>query len=128
MAQAGRPLSPHLQIYRWYFTMALSIAHRVTGIGLVLGLVLLTWWLVALANGPESFADVQWLMRNPLGALILLGFILSLFFHLLNGVRHLVWDAGWGFEKEQARMSGLLTVGGTVALSLLTWILVLVLG
>jgi succinate dehydrogenase / fumarate reductase cytochrome b subunit len=128
MAQAGRPLSPHLQIYRWYFTMALSIAHRVTGVGLVLGLMLLTWWLAALAGGPESFANVQGLMRNFLGGLILFGFTLSLFFHLLNGVRHLAWDVGWGFEKEQARLTGLVVVGGAVGLSLLTWILVLALG
>jgi succinate dehydrogenase / fumarate reductase cytochrome b subunit len=128
MAQAGRPLSPHLQIYRWYFTMALSITHRVTGVGLVLGLVLLTWWLAALANGPESFATVQGLMRNPLGWLILFSFTLTLFFHLLNGIRHLAWDAGWGFEKEQAHATGVAVVGAAVGLSLLTWILVLVLG
>lgn len=128
MAQAGRPLSPHMQIYRWYFTMALSIAHRVTGVGLVLGMVLLTCWLVALAGGPESFATMQWLMRNFLGGLILFAFTLTLFFHLLNGIRHLAWDAGWGFEKQQAHMTGLLTVGGTVGLTVLTWILVLTLG
>jgi succinate dehydrogenase / fumarate reductase cytochrome b subunit len=128
MAQAGRPLSPHLQIYRWYFTMALSIAHRVTGVGLVLGMILLTWWLAALAGGPDSFATVQGLMRNFLGGLILFCFTLTLFFHLLNGIRHLAWDAGWGFEKQQAHMTGLLTVGGAVGLSVLTWILVLVLG
>lgn len=128
MAQAGRPLSPHLQIYRWYFTMALSIAHRVTGIGLVLGMVLLTCWLAALAGGPDSFATMQWLMRNFLGGLILFAFTLTLFFHLLNGIRHLAWDAGWGFEKHQAYMTGLWTVGGAVGLSVLTWILVLALG
>lgn len=128
MAQAGRPLSPHLQIYRWYFTMALSIVHRVTGVGLVLGMMLLTCWLVALAGGPESFATAQWLMHGFLGGLILFAFTLTLFFHLLNGIRHLAWDAGWGFEKQQAHMTGLVVVGGAVGLSLLTWILVLALG
>ena len=87
MAQAGRPLSPHLQIYRWYFTMALSIAHRVTGVGLVLGMVLLTCWLVALAGGPDSFAAMQWLMRGFLGGLVLFAFTLTLFFHLFLKIR-----------------------------------------
>ncbi len=128
MAQAGRPLSPHLQIYRWYFTMALSIAHRVTGVGLVLGMILLTCWLVALAGGPDSFANMQWLMRNLLGGLVLFAFTLTLFFHLLNGIRHLAWDFGWGFEKQQAHMTGLWTVGGAAGLTVLTWILVLALG
>lgn len=128
MAQARRPLSPHLQIYRWYLTMALSIAHRVTGVGLVLGMLLLTWWLLALAGGPDSFATVQAVMHNFLGGLILFGFTVALFFHLLNGIRHLVWDAGWGFEKHEAHMTGMAVLGGTAVLSVLTWILVLALG
>ena len=103
MAQAERPLSPHLQIYRWPINMALSIAHRMTGIGLALGLILLTWWLLALASGPEAFATVQAVMRSWLGVLVLFLWTFVLFYHLGNGVRHLVWDAGYGFEIETAR-------------------------
>jgi succinate dehydrogenase / fumarate reductase cytochrome b subunit len=128
MAQASRPLSPHLQIYRWYLTMALSIAHRVTGAGLAVGLLLLTWWLLALAGGPDSFATVQAVMDNFLGRLVLFGFTLFLFFHTLNGVRHLVWDLGHGLDKEAARQSGIVVVAGSVVLTLLTWITILIVG
>lgn len=128
MADADRPLSPHLQIYRWYFTMALSIAHRASGVALALGLVLLTWWLVALASGPDYFALVQAVMDNFLGALILFGYTFVLFFHLGNGIRHLAWDCGWGYEKEQARQSGLAVIGAAAILTVLTWIGVLAIG
>ena len=117
MAQAGRPLSPHLSIYRWYFTMALSIAHRVSGSALAVGLLLLTWWLLALAGGRESFATVQAVMDNFLGGLVLFGYTFVLFYHLGNGVRHLVWDAGYGFDIEVARWSGMVVVGAAAALT-----------
>ena len=87
MAQAGRPLSPHLQIYRWYLTMGTSIAHRVTGSALAVGLILLTWWLVALASGPEAFAVVQGAMDNILGGLVLFGYTVILFYHCATGIR-----------------------------------------
>lgn len=121
-----RPLSPHLQIYRWYLTMATSILHRITGVALALGLVLLTWWLTALARGRESFATVQAAIDNPLGGLVLFGFTLALWYHLVNGIRHLLWDAGHGFGKEVAERSSLVVFGATVVLTLLTWIVVLV--
>ena len=100
MARAERPLSPHLQIYRWYFTMALSIAHRITGVGLALGLVLFTWWLLALASGPEAFATVHGVMVSWFGRLILFLYTLTLFYHMANGIRHLAWDFGYGYEKN----------------------------
>ena len=128
MAQASRPLSPHLGIYRWYFTMALSIAHRVTGAGLTVGLILLAWWLLALAGGPESFATVQAVMDNFLGGLILFGFTAFLFFHSLNGVRHLVWDTGRNLDKAGARTSGMIVVAGTAVLTIVTWIAILLVG
>jgi succinate dehydrogenase / fumarate reductase cytochrome b subunit len=128
MAQAGRPLSPHIGIYRWYLTMALSIAHRVTGGALAMGLLLLTWWLMALAGGPESFATVQAVMDNFLGALILFGFTLFFYYHTLNGVRHLVWDTGRNLEKLAAYQSGVLVLAGTVVLTTVTWIAILVIG
>ena len=128
MAQASRPLSPHLGIYRWYFTMALSIAHRVTGAGLTVGLLLLTWWLLALAGGPDSFATVQAAMDNFLGGLILFGFTIFLFYHSLNGVRHLVWDTGRNLDKAGARSSGMIVLAGTAALTVITWIAILLVG
>jgi succinate dehydrogenase / fumarate reductase cytochrome b subunit len=128
MAQASRPLSPHLGIYRWYLSMALSIANRVTGAGLAVGLFLLTWWLVALASGPDSFATVQAVMNNILGGLVLFGFTLFLFYHSLNGVRHLVWDFGYNLDKEGARRSGIAVVAGTVVLTVLTWAAILIVG
>ena len=128
MAQASRPLSPHLGIYRWYFTMALSIAHRMTGAGLTVGLILLTWWLLALAGGPDSFATVRAAMDNVLGGLILFGFTIFLFYHSLNGVRHLVWDTGRNLDKAGARTSGVIVVAGTAILTVVTWIAILIVG
>ncbi len=124
--RAARPLSPHLQIYRWYFTMALSILHRISGAVLVVGLVLLSWWLTALARGPEAFAVVRAAIDNVLGGLVLFGFTLALFYHMLNGIRHLVWDAGLGLDRESAQRSGVLVVMGTIGLTLLVWAIALV--
>jgi succinate dehydrogenase / fumarate reductase cytochrome b subunit len=128
MAEASRPLSPHLQIYRWYLTMALSIVHRVTGAGLAVGLLLFTWWLTALAGGPDSFATVQAVMDNFFGGLILFGFTLFFFFHALNGIRHLVWDTGYNLEKVAAFQSGVMVVAASVVLTLVTWIAILIVG
>src|SRR4051794_2570949 len=128
MAGASRPLSPHLQIYRWYFTMALSVVHRVTGAGLVAGLLLLTWWLVALASGPESFATAQAVTGSFLGSLVLFGFTVFFFYHALNGVRHLVWDFGYNLDKEGARRSGVAVLAGTVVLTVITWAAILIAG
>jgi succinate dehydrogenase / fumarate reductase, cytochrome b subunit len=125
---SGRPLSPHLEIYRWYFTMALSIAHRVTGAGLVLGLLLFTWWLNALAIGPNAFATAQWLVGSVIGQLVLFGLTFVLFFHLANGIRHLVWDLGYGFDIHVARQSGIAVVAAAAGLTLVVWILALVIG
>lgn len=126
MAQGSRPLSPHVQIYRWYLAMATSIVHRVTGIGLSLGLVLFTWWLAALASGPESFATVQAVMHNFFGWLILFGFTAALFFHTANGVRHLFWDAGLGFEKETARQMSIVTIAVAGGVTIVFWLLVFI--
>ena len=124
MARSERPVSPHLQIYRWYFTMALSIGHRVTGIGLALGLVLLTWWLLALASGPDAFATVQAVMRSWFGVLVLFGYTFVLFYHLANGVRHLVWDAGYGLELRPAINSGIAVLAFAGAATVLLWLVI----
>ena len=123
MARSERPLSPHLQIYRWYLTMALSIGHRVTGLAMALGLFLLAWWLLALASGPEAFATVEAVKDSWLGVLVLFGYTLVVFYHLGNGVRHLVWDAGHGFDLPVMASSGWMVVGATAVLTVLTWIL-----
>ncbi len=128
MAKVARPLSPHLQIYRWYLTMALSIAHRVSGMALACGLVLLAWWLIALASGEEAFAFVEWLKDSFLGVLVLFGYTFALAYHLGNGIRHLVWDLGYGFEPETARLSGLVVLGFAAALTLIIWLAILVTG
>lgn len=128
MADLERPLSPHLQIYRWHLTMALSILHRATGLVLAAGLLLLTWWLTALARGPEAFALVRAAIDNPLGGLVLFAFTLAAFYHMANGVRHLVWDLGIGLGKDEAYRSGLLVLGFAAVATLLLWIAILAFG
>lgn len=123
MAAGNRPLSPHLQVYRWQITMALSILHRLSGVGLCLGLLLLTWWLAAAAVGADYFNYVHAIMGSIIGRVILLGFTASLFFHLCNGIRHLVWDAGYGFEIGTTQKSGWLVLVATVVLTVGTFLI-----
>jgi succinate dehydrogenase / fumarate reductase cytochrome b subunit len=94
-----RPVSPHIGIYRWPITMVASILNRATGIALSVGSLLLVWWLVAAASGPQEFATVQSFIASPFGLLLLLGWTASLFYHLFGGIRHLVWDTGHGLDK-----------------------------
>jgi succinate dehydrogenase / fumarate reductase cytochrome b subunit len=98
-ATVQRPLSPHLQVYRWPPTMLASILNRATGIALSAGSLLLVWWLAALAAGPEPFNGVQGFVRSPLGLILLLGWTASLFYHLFSGIRHLIWDQARLFAK-----------------------------
>ncbi|MEQ8396217.1 succinate dehydrogenase, cytochrome b556 subunit [Thalassobaculum sp.] len=126
MSADRRPLSPHLQIYKPQLTSVLSISHRATGVGLAAGLLLLTWWLLAAAAGPDSFAVVQGFLGSWLGYLILFGFSYALMFHLCNGVRHLFWDAGWGFELDTVYRSGWAVVIASVALTVLAWAIAIV--
>jgi succinate dehydrogenase / fumarate reductase cytochrome b subunit len=128
MARSERPVSPHLQIYRWYLTMALSIGHRVTGVGLALGLLLLTWWLLALASGPEAFATVQAAMHSWFGVLVLFIYTFVVFYHLGNGVRHLVWDAGYGFDIEVAARSGIAVLAFAGVGTVLFWLVLAIVG
>lgn len=116
-----RPLSPHLQIYRWTIPMALSILHRITGMALAFGTLLLAWWLVAAALGPQSYAQAHALLGSWFGMLVLAGFSFALVFHFLNGIRHLVWDVGLGFEVKTARASGWFVLALAVALTALIW-------
>jgi succinate dehydrogenase / fumarate reductase cytochrome b subunit len=118
----SRPLSPHLQIYKWPVSMALSISHRITGIGLSIGTLLLTWWLVAAAAGDKAFAGVQGFLGSWFGVFLLLCWAAALLFHLFTGIRHLVWDAGLGFDNHIYRTTGWGVIGATAALTLIVWI------
>jgi succinate dehydrogenase / fumarate reductase cytochrome b subunit len=118
MPARGRPTSPHAGIYRWQIGNTLSILHRFTGAALALGLIALSYWFVSLAGGPDSYAAAGRLFASPIGLIVLLGWTFSFLFHLLNGVRHLFWDAGRGFERTQRHVSGWLAVLGAIALTL----------
>ncbi|HET7334916.1 MAG TPA: succinate dehydrogenase, cytochrome b556 subunit [Rhizomicrobium sp.] len=107
---AARPQSPHLQIYRWPISMATSIVHRLTGMALFAGSALLAWWLIAAASGPDAYETFARLAATPLGQIILFGFLWSLSFHLLNGIRHLFWDMGFGFKVPTANRTGILVI------------------
>jgi succinate dehydrogenase / fumarate reductase cytochrome b subunit len=122
MTTDHRPLSPHLQIYRPQITSVLSILHRITGVFLSLGAVLLVYWLVAAANGPSAFDAAQALIGSWLGRLFLLGWSFALFYHLCNGIRHLCWDAGLGFELKTTYLSGWTVVAVSAALTVAAWI------
>jgi succinate dehydrogenase / fumarate reductase cytochrome b subunit len=118
MSDTKSPLSPHLSIYRWPITMTLSILHRVTGVALSVGLIILCAWLISAAAGAADYERVVSLLSTMIGKLMLIGFSFAFFFHLANGVRHLVWDLGYGFEKHQANASAwfvLLLAGGMTA-------------
>jgi succinate dehydrogenase / fumarate reductase cytochrome b subunit len=121
MPARARPLSPHVGIYRWQIGNALSILHRFTGIFLALGFVALSYWLVALAGDSSAYASASRLFASPLGWLALLAWTFAFFYHLLNGIRHLFWDAGYGFERDARRTSAWLAVGGAFLLTLGVW-------
>jgi succinate dehydrogenase / fumarate reductase, cytochrome b subunit len=117
-----RPLSPHLQVYRWSWTMAMSIFHRVTGAANYLGAALVAIWLVAMASGPRAYDAVQWFFGSWLGLLILFGYTWSLIHHMLGGVRHLVWDFGHGMEPGTRMAMARYTLFASIPLTMLIWI------
>ncbi len=117
-----RPLSPHLQIYTPMLTMMVSIVHRVTGAALYLGTLLLCWWLIAAATGPEYFTYVQDFMSSLLGRLILFAYTWALLHHMLGGLRHLFWDTGRGFELVTAELTARWTIIGSVATTVVVWV------
>ncbi len=123
MSSSNRPLSPHLQVYRPQITSTLSILHRFTGVALAVGTLVLIYWLAAAASGAEAFATAQGIIGSFIGRLLLFGWTFALFYHLCNGIRHLVWDAGYGFEIDTAERSGWVTVAASAALTLLSWAL-----
>lgn len=118
----SRPLSPHLQVYRWQWTMLASILHRATGVGLTGGTLLLAWWLIAAAAGPGPFAVVQGFIGSPIGLILLFAWSWALFFHLCSGIRHLVWDAGYAFDLPTAEKGAYMVAGASAGLTLFAWI------
>ena len=128
MSQIDRPLSPHLQVYRPQLTSVLSISHRITGIVLAGGTVVLAVWLMALAGGESSYATAVGIIGSIPGKVLCFLFTLALFYHLCNGIRHLFWDAGYGFELDTVYASGKAVLAGSVVLTLITWAVVLLSG
>jgi succinate dehydrogenase / fumarate reductase, cytochrome b subunit len=122
-AKRGRPLSPHLSIYRPMLTMMMSIAHRITGVVLYGGTFLLAWWLMAAAAGPNGYARLQWFIGSIFGQLILIGCTFALLHHLLGGIRHLIWDLGYGFEPAEREWLARASLIGSVTLTILIVIL-----
>lgn len=122
MSQVQRPLSPHLQVYKWQLTSVLSILHRATGLALAVGTIFLVWWLMAAATGPTAFRVAQDFWGSWIGMLLLLGWSWSLFYHLCNGIRHLFWDTGHGFELTTTYASGWTVVAASFALTIIAWV------
>lgn len=122
MDTGGRPLSPHLQVYKLPLTSVLSITHRMTGVALAVGTLLLLWWLIAAATSVEAFDGVQKVIGSWFGRLLLFGWSYALFFHLCNGIRHLFWDMGKGFDLTTARNSNWIVILGSVALTVVAWV------
>ena len=122
MRSADRPVSPHLQIYRWQLTSVLSILHRAAGVWLSIGTIVLVWWLVAAASSPEAFDAVAEFLDSWLGLVLLLGWSVALFYHLCNGIRHLWWDTGRGLELKSVYASGWVVIAATSVLTVIAWI------
>lgn len=123
-----RPLSPHLQVWRWHITMLCSILHRATGVALYGGALILAAWAVSLAAGPEAYDLYMKVMGSWLGRLVMLGLSASAFYHLASGVRHLVWDTGHGLDIKSANSASLLSLIFTVAATVAAWVLAYAMG
>jgi len=126
MSTGNRPLSPHLQVYRWQITMVLSICHRMTGCALGVGALVLAYWLSSALYGAQSFATAQAILGSPIGILCLIGWTFCFWFHLCNGLRHLAWDTGWGFEIPKLYATGWTVIVASVVLTVATWLIALV--
>ncbi|ANL67597.1 succinate dehydrogenase cytochrome b556 subunit [Rhizobium phaseoli] len=119
----NRPLSPHLQVYKLIPTMVMSIVHRITGGALYVGTLLVAWWLIAAASGQASYDSANWVLGSLLGKLVLLGYTWALLHHMLGGFRHLMWDLGYGFEKEVSTKLAIANIIGSLCLTVLVWVI-----
>ena len=118
----ARPLSPHLQIYRPMLTMMMSIVHRITGAALYFGFLLFAWWLVSAAAGPNAYANVEWFMGTLIGKFVLFGYTWALLHHMLGGIRHLIWDLGYGFGPTEREWLTAASLIGSIGLTIVVWI------
>ena len=121
-APVARPLSPHIQIYKFMLTFLMSGFHRVTGAVLYFGFVLVAWWLIAASSGPSAYANVQWAFSTYIGRLVLFGYTWALIHHTLGGIRHLIWDTIHGFSDREREWLARATIGGSIILTLAVWI------
>ena len=121
-APVRRPLSPHIQVYRPQLTSVLSIMNRISGIATSVGTLLMVWWLVASAGSPGGFATMQWFMGSFVGIILLFGWTVALVYHFVGGLRHLAWDAGYGFDLPEVYASGWAAVAATGILTVLIWV------
>jgi succinate dehydrogenase / fumarate reductase cytochrome b subunit len=121
-ARRPRPLSPHLQVYKFMLTYLMSGLHRISGFVLYFGVLLVAWWLVAAASGPNAYGNFEWFMGSLIGRLVLLGYTWALLHHLLGGIRHLIWDLGYGFEPAEREFLALATIVGSISLTLIVWV------
>ena len=121
MNNNDRPLSPHISIYRWPVTMASSILHRATGVAMAVGFIVLVGWLFDAASGPDVYSQFIAVMDTTIGRLLLIGWSFAFFYHLLNGIRHLVWDTGRGLEKVQATRSAWFVIVASIILTIVFW-------
>jgi succinate dehydrogenase / fumarate reductase, cytochrome b subunit len=128
MADTQRPLSPHLQIYKWQVQMVTSILHRATGIAMAAGILMIVWGALSLAAGEDAFNQFKICMGSPLGIILLVGWSWSFFYHLCNGIRHLIQDGGAGYGIPQFVRSSWMSVIGSIVLTLLAWAYVLTAG
>jgi succinate dehydrogenase cytochrome b subunit len=118
-----RPVSPHLQIYRWPLPMMMSIVHRITGVGLYLGTLFVVWWLVAASSGPGAYSRFSGFINSWFGRVILFGYTWALLHHMLGGIRHLIWDTGRGFEAHEREWLSLATLVASVGLTVTLWVI-----
>ncbi|RDV04186.1 succinate dehydrogenase, cytochrome b556 subunit [Undibacter mobilis] len=119
----SRPLSPHLQIYRPMLTMTMSIVHRITGGALYFGTLLLAWWLISAAAGPNAYATFEAFIGSFIGRVILFGYTWALLHHMLGGIRHLIWDTLHGFEPAEREWLTVATLVGSIVLTLVVWVI-----
>lgn len=122
--RGNRPLSPHLTIYRLPLTAKLSILHRITGMGMIPGAVLVVWWFLAGAYSPQYFATADWLLTSWLGLVVMTGSLWALWYHFANGIRHLIWDTGRNFDLAGVQRANYIVIGASVVLTLLTLLIV----
>ena len=122
-----RPLSPFLT-YRWTLTMAMSIVHRATGVALYVGTLLMAWWLIATASGPGAYANIQAFTSSWIGRVVVFGYTWALLHHMLGGIRHLIWDLGYGFGPSEREWLTRAALIGSITLTIVVWILAYVVG